>query len=72
MWCETKDIPMNGEEMHLRLLAINLYKKVSLERVLAFENATVPLSLFHDNSKMVTRKKSDFLVNLKALPSLNY
>ena len=45
---------MNGEEMYLRLLAINVYKKVPLERVLAFKNATVPLSLFGDNSKMVT------------------
>ena len=40
---------MNGEEMYLRLLAINAYNKVPLERVLAFENATMPLSLFCDN-----------------------
>ena len=36
-WCKTKGIPMNGEEMYLRLLAINSYKKVPLERVLAYE-----------------------------------
>ena len=40
---------------------MNAYKKVPLERVSAFENATVPLSLFCDNGKMVTTKKSDFL-----------
>ena len=40
---------VNGEEMYLRLLAINAYEKVPLERVLAFENATVPLCLFCDN-----------------------
>ena len=34
-----KDIPMNGEEMYLRLLAINSYKNVPPERVLAFENS---------------------------------
>ena len=37
--CKTKDSPMNGEEMHLSLLAINAYKKVPPERVLAFENS---------------------------------
>ena len=35
--------------MYLRLLAINAYKKVSLESVMAFKNSTVPLSLFCDN-----------------------
>ena len=61
MRCKTKDIPMNGEEMYLRLLAVYAYKKVPLERVLAFENATVPLNIFCDNGKNVTTKKSDFL-----------
>ena len=65
--CKAKDIPMNGEEMYLRLLAINAYKKVPLERVLAFENATVPLSLFCDDGKMVSTKKSDFLDKLESL-----
>ena len=37
--CKTKDIPMNGEEMYLRLLAINAYKWVPLERLVAFENS---------------------------------
>ena len=34
-----KDIPMNDEEMYLRLLGINAYKKVPPERVLTFENS---------------------------------
>ena len=37
--CKTKDIPVNGEEMYLRLLAINAYKKVQPEQLLAFENS---------------------------------
>ena len=37
--CKTKDIPMNGEEMYLRLFAINAYKKVPPEQVLTFENS---------------------------------
>ena len=28
--CKTKDIPMNGGEIYLRLLAINTYKRVPL------------------------------------------
>ena len=47
--------------MYLRLLAINSFKKVPLERVMSFENAPVPLSLFDDNGKMVANKKSDFM-----------
>ena len=35
--CKTKDIPMNGEEMYLRLF--NAYKKVPPEQVLTFENS---------------------------------
>ena len=53
--------------MYLRLLAINAKKRVPLERVSAFENATVPLSLFCDNGKLVTRKNSDFLDKLESL-----
>ena len=65
--CKSKDISINGEEMYLRLLAINAYKKVPLERVMAFEIATVPLSLFSDSGDMVTTKKSDFLDKLENL-----
>ena len=37
--CKTKDIPMNGEEMYLRILAINAYKKVQPEQIVTFENS---------------------------------
>ena len=40
---KSKPVKMNGEEMYLRLLAINSFKKVPLDRVLSFENAHVPL-----------------------------
>ena len=36
---KTKAIPINGEEMYLRLLAINAYKRVPPEGVLAFKNS---------------------------------
>lgn len=58
---------MNGEEMYLRLLAINAYKKVPLQRVLSFENAPVPLSLFTDEGCIMMTKKSDFLEKLEGL-----
>ena len=63
--CKTKDSPMNGEEMHLRLLAINAYKKVPPERLLAFINSAIVL--FCDNGKMGTTKKSEFLEKLEGL-----
>ena len=56
---------MNGEETYLRLLAINSLKKVPPDRVLSFENAYVPLSLFTDDECMMSNKKSDFLEKLE-------
>lgn len=38
-----------------------------LDRVLSFENAPVPLSLFHDDGTMTSTKKSDFLEKLENL-----
>ena len=58
---------INSEDMYVRLLAINSFKKVPLERVLAFENTPVPLSLFADDGSMLATKKSDFLEKLEAL-----
>lgn len=46
---------------HRRPLAINSFKKVLLARVMSFENAPVPFSLFEESGKMVANKKSDFL-----------
>ena len=54
--CKSKEITINGEEMYLRLLAINTYKKVPLERAVSFENAPVPLSFFNGHDGMVSTK----------------
>ena len=62
-----KSVQLNGEEMYLRLLTINSFKKVPLDRVLSFENAHVPLSLFTDDECMMSTKKSDFLEKLEGL-----
>ena len=51
----------------LRDVLETVSNKCIQKRVLAFENATVPLSLFCDNGKMVTTKKSDFLDKLESL-----
>ena len=69
--CKSKDVEIGGEEMYIRLLAINSFKKVPLERVMSFENAPVPLSLFDDSGKMIANKKSDFMEKLETLISPN-
>ena len=53
--------------MYIRLLAINSFKKVSLQRVMSFENAPVPLSIFTDDGEMISGKKEDFLHKMKGL-----
>ena len=55
--CKSKEVPIGREEMYLRPLAINSFKKVPLERVMSIENAPVPLSLFDDHGKTVAKKK---------------
>jgi len=66
---KSKGVPVDGVEMYLKLLSINTFKKVSLERVMSFENSTVLLSLFTDDGMMSTTKKSDFMGKLE---DLNY
>lgn len=51
--------------MYLCLLAINAFKKVPLERVMSFEYAPCPLSLFADSGEMNSTKKSDFMQKLE-------
>ena len=51
--------------MYLKLFSINTFKKVSLERVMSFENSSVPLSLFTDDGMMSTTKKSDVMGKLE-------
>ena len=62
-----KKISLDGEEMYMRLLAANAVKKVPLERVMSFENAPVPLSIFNEDGTMVTTVKSHFLHKLEQL-----
>ena len=62
-----KNVVMNEEVMCLRLLAVNSFKKVSLERVLSFENAPVPLSIFNDDGSMATCAKSGFMHKLEGM-----
>ena len=65
-----KNVQIEGEVMYLRLLAINGIKKVPPERVLAFENSPVPLSMFADDGSLLTTAKSVFMKKLEGmLPS---
>lgn len=64
---KAKSINMAGEIMYLRLLAINAVKRVPLQRVLAFENAPVPLSLFNEDGTMSACTKSDFMHKLEEI-----
>ena len=43
---------ISGEIMFQRLLAINTYKKIPVERVFAFENTMVPMSMFNEQGTM--------------------
>ena len=60
-----KKVNLDGEEMYMRLLAANAVKKVPLERVMSFENAPVPLSIFNEDGTMVSTVKSHFLHKLE-------
>lgn len=65
----TKKISMDGEIMYLRLAAVNAKKKVPIERLMSFENAPVPLSMFGESGAMLSGKKSDFMHKLEDLVS---
>lgn len=62
-----KRVTLKGEVMYLRLMAVNARKKMPIGRVMSFENAPVPLSLFSDDGAMVSCKKSDFMHKLEEL-----
>ena len=62
-----KQINLDGEQMYMRLLAANALKKVPLERVMSFENAPVPLSIFNEDGTMFSTNKSHFLHKLESL-----
>ena len=63
--CKSKHVVIGGEEIYIRLLAINSFKKVPFEKVMSFEKAPAPLSLFDDSCKMIANKKSDFMEKLE-------
>ena len=64
---QSKNVTINGEVMYVRFLAMNAFIKVPLERVLSFENAPVPLSMFSDDGSMISCTKSDFMRKLESL-----
>ena len=59
---QSKNVTINVEVMYLRLLAMNAFKK-SLERVLSFENAPVPLSMFSDDGSMISLQNLTLCAN---------
>ena len=64
---KNKTLRVSGETMYLRLLAINSKKKVPISRVMSFENAPVPLSMFTDEGSMIKGTKSVFMQKLESL-----
>ena len=48
-------------------MSVNARKRRPLTRVMSFENAPVPLSLFNDDSSMHSSKKSDFMHRIEEL-----
>lgn len=64
---KSKNVSVKGETMYLRLLAVSAIKKVPLQRVMALENAPVPMSIFDDDGTMVTCNKSDTIHKLEEL-----
>ena len=51
------DVIIDNEVIYMWLMAINAKKKLPVERVMPFENSTVPLSIFHDDGLMVLPTK---------------
>ena len=60
-------VTMDGEIMYLRLLAVNSRKKVPLGRVMSFENAPIPLSMFTEDGEMISCAKSQIVPCLEGL-----
>ena len=61
-------VRVHGETMYLRLMAINATKNVSVQTVMSFENAPIPLSLFKEDGTMHgSEKKAEFRHKLEEL-----
>ena len=56
-----KNFSLSGEATYLRLLAVNSTKRLPQQRVLLFENATVPLSLLVNDGTPLPCVKSYFM-----------
>ena len=61
----SKEIVIDFEVMHQRLLAVNAHKKIPSIRVFSFEHAPVPLSLYFESGSMFTGKKQFSYISLK-------
>lgn len=65
---KNRSISLDREVTYLRLMAINAKKKLPLDRVMSFENSTVPLRLFNEDGSMrLPNSKSDFMTKLEQL-----
>ncbi|KAH3897357.1 hypothetical protein DPMN_021545 [Dreissena polymorpha] len=64
---KTQKSQVCGENMFQRRLAINANKKVLAERLFSYENATVPVSMFSEEGKMIIAKKSAFMHKIEGL-----
>ena len=63
----SKDVSISGEDMYLRLLAINASKRVPLERLISYEDTAVPLSIFSDDGGILSGTKSVFMQKLESI-----
>ena len=64
---QSHSVAFHGKAMYLRLLVMNPFKKVPLRRVLRFENAPVPISMFNDDKSMLSCTNSDCMHKLESL-----
>lgn len=65
---KSKTVALDNDIMYRRLLAMNEKKKIPFRRVMAFENSSVPMSLFKvDGSLALPMSKSDFGHKLEEL-----
>ena len=61
---QSNTVTINGAVMYLRLRAMS-FKMVPRERVLLFENASVPHSMFNDARSMISCTKVDLMHKLE-------
>ena len=65
---KNRNITIDSGLMYMCIMAMDAKKKVPVQRVMSFENAAVPLSMFSDDGSMLLPKaKSDFMHKLESL-----